>query len=232
MTTRPIKLWRLVALTALLTALLLSVVLCLHSKAKRLSTTNETLSAEVSHYTIRVDSLEEVVYESSLIVADRERDLILSRKQIERIKALNIRNVQVIGELNLRLQAYRDSLIIRTGTDTVVLIEYRVDSVTTGYAVPVGSEWSWSDRWARSYAGIDSLGLGYSGFEVKELPLDIVLGSRGLFRKDFVSAVSSANPYLTIDKSNMQVVQKKKAKPFIVGLALGVVATAVVVSVL
>jgi len=191
-------------------------------RTERIATWTE---GEVSTYKIKVDSLREVVYESGVLLAAKERDLVLTKEQERRVREMHIRDVKIIGELRLSLKAYQDSLLIKKGVDTIKVVEYITED-GVGLAVPVGTSWSWADEWARSYAGIDSAGLGYSGFIVKPFGINLVVGSRGVFSKQYVSSVSTANPYVTIDRNSMQLVQKKKAQPFLIGLGAGIVATA------
>jgi len=219
-----VSLWK-IALGGLAVGVVLAVlvwwVFHLNSELKGARNLGIAYRGVISEYVIEVDSLKEYVAEAELRVVEKERQLMLTIEQKERIEQLHLRNVIVVGELRLSLQAYRDSLQIKKGTDTIHVIEYVVEGDTME-VVPVGTEWSWSDQWASAYAGIDTTGTGYIGFEVKPSTLNIALGSRGVFRKDYVSSATTLNPYLTIDKNNIQVVQQKKAQTTIIAGSLGV----------
>ena len=226
-----VRTWILTALSLAVAALLLWVIVDLRSDKIDAVNLNNAYKGVISRYSIQVGDMKEQVYEANLKVADRERDLVLSIEQVARLRELNIRNVRMIGSLNLSLKAYKDSLLIKHGTDTITLVKYVQDS-TGFFHVPSESTWGWEDEWAESYAGIDSDGYGYSGFDVKPFEIEISLGSRGLFKKDYVSVVSTDMPYIDVSGIDMNIVKQKKAAPFLYGTAFGVILTSILLGVL
>lgn len=213
----------------LVIAVLTIVIVKLNSEKKRWHSTSVGYEQVISEYQIEVSGLKEKVYEADLRVVKKQDDLILAYEQVERLEALNLRRVYVIGELRLSLKAYQDSLTIHRGIDTIEVVRY-VTAEGTGLAVPVGTTWGWEDEYAESYAGINSDGTGMSGFDIKPFDLNLVLASRGIFSKDYVSILTTENPYINIDKNNIQLHQRKKAQPFLIGLGIGVLSTIVAFS--
>jgi hypothetical protein len=207
------------------------VIVNLNSDKKEAQSLNNAYEGKISRYEVEVGDLKEQVYETQLRVADKQRELELTIEQVERLDELNIRNVQMIGSLRLSLKAYQDSLAIRQGPDTIVLTKYVRDS-TGVFEVPEGSTWGWEDEYASSYAGIDKYGYGYSGFDVKPFEIDISLGSRGVFRKDYVSAITTDMPYMDVTGIDMQVVKQKNRglKGFLIGGAIGGIVTGLLLS--
>jgi len=207
------------------------VIVSLNSDRKEAHRLNEAYEGVISTYSIQIGDLKEQVYEANLRVEDREKDLVMSLEQVARLEELNIRNVRMIGSLRLSLKAYKDSLAIKHGPDTIVLTKYLQDSIGM-FQVPAAANWGWEDEYASSYAGIDPDGFGYSGFDVKPFEIDLVLGSRGLLRRDYVSVVSTDMPYIDVSGIEMNIVKQKKTAPFLWGTVVGVALTTLLIGVL
>ena len=192
---------------------------------------NETLAnrdTTIVHYSIEVDGLKERVSESITLVVARDRALKRTEACAERLKALNIRRVKVIGDLELQIAAMQDSLAVvnPATTDTIEVIRYVENRGDTLNVVEVPLEFEWSNQHARSWAAINERGFGASGFEIYNLDMNIVMGSRGWLKPQSVVSVSSTNPYLHITKQNFVVVESKSRRPF--WISLGAVSGGVV----
>lgn len=191
---------------------------------KRAHLAIDAYSNAVKRYVITVDSLQEQVIEAEMIVYDKSRSLRLSQAQETRLRKENIRKVNAITHLELRLSASQNNLPIKRDT---VFIE--VEKVDNWPMIELPASFGWVDDYAESWGIITEDGNGESGFTVNNLGLDITLGNRGVFRKQYISAISSSNPHVEFDASQTQLVVKKKARPYIVvgsaSLILGTVAT-------
>jgi hypothetical protein len=203
-----VKTWKITAALVVLTAILSWLVIYLNSERKSALNLVGVQQGVITEYSIKIDTLKEKVYETELIVVDRKKELNLSKEQLKRLAAQHIKDIKVIAELELQISALRDSLILNRGVDTVSVEEVIMGEDTVS-VVRVPFDFGWKDSWASSWGAVSVDGLGTSGFEVTSLPLDIVLGSRGVFNKSYVSAASSPNPYVCVSQNNVQLVQKK-----------------------
>ncbi len=192
---------------------------------KRAHLAIDAYSNAVKRYVIVVDSLQEQVIESEIMVYAKDKVLRLSQAQVERLKKENIRKVNAITHLELKIASVQSRLPI-THYDTV--IEY-VEKIDDRSMIEIPASFGFQDEWVTQWAVIDESGTGEIGFEVTSLPLDITLGSRGVFKPQYISAISSSNPYVAFDASQTQLIVKKKAKPYIIvgsaSVIIGTVAT-------
>lgn len=210
--------------TAVIIAVLLIIVVSLGKEVKRQQNVTNGLQSIISSYVIEVDTLRESVYETQAVVVEKESQLQLAEQEILRLAQLNIRNVNMIASLELKVTALRDSLLLMDNTDTVHVIEYITEEDTLN-VVEIPLEFGWETHNIVSWGGIDETGLGYSGFVVDPLPLNIVLGSRGFFQKQYVSSVSTSVPEVKVTHQHTQIViPKRKAWPYAVCVSVGVVA--------
>jgi len=178
-------------------------------------------------YKIEIDSLKEQVVEANLTVLHSDKALKESKEYGERLRKLNIRRVNAIGKLEMRIAVLEDSLQLHRGQDTVYVRELITEEDTIP-VVEVPFQFGINDRWVAANAFVDELGYGEIDFMVKEMPVEIVLGSRGMFRPSCVSAVSSPNPYLNIERQSFVIVKDNKKKPaayLATGLLIGTMVT-------
>jgi len=191
---------------------------------KRAHLAIDSYSNAVKRYVIVVDSLQEQVVESEIIVYNKDRSLRLSQAQEERLRKENIRKVNAITHLELELSSSQDSLPIKRDT---VYIE--VEKIDDRSMIELPISYGVQTEWATQWAIIDESGNGEVGFEINSLPLDITLGSRGVFNKQYIAAISSPNPLVQFDASQTQLVVKKKTRPMLVvgtlSLVTGIVTT-------
>ena len=213
-----LKLWKVGLVGLVFLAILgLSIFFSIkyHSAYKNALQSLEQAEQNIRIYGITVDDLKETVYESRIAIVETQRQLSLSRAQAERLKAQNIRKVQVIGELELSISSYRDSLLLYKKVDTVyypVGVEQTVDGAMLPLPVSFGSQ----DDWLTQQAVINERGLGSISFELEPVKLDVTLGSRGLWNKSYIAAISTDNPHVAITQNEWSMIDpKKKATPYI-----------------
>ncbi len=194
-----------------------------HKKYKSASQGLEQAENNMRIYAITVNELKETVYESKITMAENKRKLNLSQEQVERLKQTNIRKVHAIGELELHISSLKDSLIVYRDVD----IEYEeldVEETVDGPMLPLPVSFSSKDEWLTQQARIGTDGLGSISFDLSPVKIDLTLGSRGLWNKSYVSAVSTNNPYASVTKNNFQLVDKRrKAWPYFVTTGIGIV---------
>jgi len=193
-----------------------------HRERDRLSTAIEYAEGKVKFYQVIVDGLEESVAETRAIVVERENQLMLSKEQIERLKAQNIKHVRAIASLNAEVNILKDSLRITGKVDTV----YRdVEVIDDRAMIELPLSFTHIDEWATLRANVNTIGQGSIYANLKPVPIDIAIGYRGLFSKEYVSNVSTPSPYIQFDKAQVQIVQSKKPKTFLWGVLTGVAVT-------
>ena len=180
---------------------------------------------QLDYYTVVVGSLKEQVAEARLLVWSRKDQLMLTQAQVERLKKQNINHVNVIGQLKVTVASLQDSLMLKSGKDTVKVVEYITESGDVNSCVPIPFDFEIQDEWMYSAAGVDATGTGWTSFLLKETPIDLTLGSRGVFKKHYVSAVSTPNPYVGFTANDFQVVQQDiKIPPIVYGTTGGFLA--------
>ena len=191
---------------------------------KRAHLAIDAYSNAVKRYDIVVESLQEQVIESEIMVYAKDKVLRLSQAQEERLRKENIRKVNAITHLELSLASVQSRLPIKHDT----VIRY-VDKSSSQPKIEIPASFGYQDKWVEQWAIIDESGTGEVGFNMESIPLDITLGSRGVFKKDYISAISSPNPYVVFDASQTQLVVPKKTKPIVlvgsIGLVTGIITT-------
>ena len=162
-------------------------------------------------YKIHVDGLEEQVVETKALVVESQRALREAEQYAERLKELNLRKVNTIAQLELAIAMMEDSLQVYK-SDVFPIVDTVFIEVADVGGVPMielpasfGNETPEYMTWAV----IDEYGLGTTGFEIKKLPLNIVVGSRGFLNQKFVASVSSPMPQVTINSQDVVVAQPK-----------------------
>jgi hypothetical protein len=234
-----VKVWHLALLFTVVGALIALGIVYHLRKVDRLSDGLSEANTEIKYYKIVVGNLQESVTENKLRVVSQEKALVLSQKEIERMEAVNLRNVQTIGSLQLQISSMKDSLTLFR--DTVrVPVEYipitEDGDVIEGEGdrpmVELPFSFSTATEWSRSWAAVGTNGLGTIGFEVTKLPINITLGSRGVFRKDYVSIVTTPNPEVSVSAQNFQIVKQERWKPIIYSGVTGLILGGLIVAVI
>ena len=223
-----IKVWHLIVIILIVVAsysALLSIVRGkYHSEVDRLNIELYEAKMKLNSYDIKVDSLTEKVSESELIIISKQKALKNLEKEYERIKQLRIRDVELIGKLELDIKVLKEKV---APVDTVVIVKDCDDKKGSFIKLPL--EYRYSDRWASIYTGIDTIGLADQSFKIKQLPLNLVIGTKGYFsNKTQVASVTTESPYVNIDDVRFIKVEDKRKSPanytikgIVAGLAAG-----------
>lgn len=181
----------------------------------RLDNAIEQKSSIIRAYDIALKGEMVKVFESKLLIVESNKALRDSEAYSELLRAEKIRNVFAIGELRLTVDAMRDSLELfpteKPKSDMMGLINGPPKTIT----LPV--EFGWEDEYATSYASINLSGKGTTGFKLESVPVTVTLGSRGMFRKDYISAVTTPSPYIWIDYNNFVLNLPKSKTPLLLG---------------
>ena len=221
-----LKLWKILIVTLLLgagVAYLTSTMVKSHREVVRLRTGMTQCADNLRTYKVVVDGLNEQVTESKLTIVNK--DAVISRmvEYSERLEAEKIRDVYAIGTLNAEISLLKDSIPL---PDSITLIDYICEE-DSAHAIVLPFTFDFDDSFLYMWGEVDKQGLGTLGMFMKEAPINVTLGSRGVFGKDYVSAVSSPNPYVDITKNDFTLVSKKNKAPFFVagGFVTGMVAT-------
>jgi len=181
-----------------------------------LSTELYGANMKVSEYVIEVNGLQETVAETNTIILSRDNEIFDLKEDKERLRALNIKQVDMIGRLEARIRVIIDSIPPST---PVVIIE-KPDGV---YAkLPLS--YSFKDAYAHMDTDIGLNGKAKMGFGIDSLSINIVVGGQGqgFFKKNKpITAVTTDNPYLSISKSNVALVQNQVSPYVYVGVGAG-----------
>jgi len=215
-----VKVWHIAALGVVIGALVTYLVISMSSKIDRLTRIVDETNGQVEFYKIVVGNLEEQVFESELIIREKEKLVEVTSEQMARLKAEKIRYLNAIGSLNLQVSSLKDSLSVKVPPDTIVRI---VEIIDDRPMMELPAYFDYNDRWISMYAEIDTTGKGLISAALGEAPINIAMGSR-LFKRDYVTAISSPSPYLSFDKVDVQIVAPKKLKPLLIvgGIGIGV----------
>lgn len=174
-------------------------------------------------FSVIIDGMKEEVRETNLLYVSSHRALKKSEQYAERLKKQNIRYVNAIGSLELKIAAMEDSLKVVKGTvfyDTVINEVVKVDDRNL---IELPASFGHDSKWAESWGIIYENGLGETGFKIKSLPINITLGHRGWLKPSYVALASSPNPLVDINTIDFVITQQNRYKPILIGTGLGVV---------
>lgn len=219
-----VKVWHVVVLSIIVGALVTVAMFLLVREKNMYKQAAEWRLEDIRRYEIIVDSLKHQVAEARLRIVTKENELILSAEQIAILQQEKIRNVLAIGDLRLQVSALKTQLEVKVPPDTVVREVQIIDDTPM---IELPAYFDFNDDWLSMWGNIDETGSGALGMTLQGAPVDIVLGSRGLMRKEFVSSISTPNPYVEFDMNNVQLVMPKKTKPILIGTGLGVLTGAI-----
>ena len=214
-----IKVWHIVLLSAIIGAGIAIALVVMAKKVDRLTGVANEANQQVIYYSIMVDSLKENVSEAALSIRLKEQEIIVTNEQIERLKAEKIKYLNAIGSLRVQLSAAKDSLAVKAPADTIIR-EVMVISDKPMIELPLSFDYN--DRWISMNGSVDTMGMGTLTTVLGDTPVDIALGSK-MFRRDYITAISSPNPYIQFDMMNIQLVVPKRTKTYVIigGVALG-----------
>ena len=219
-----VKVWHIALMGAVIGAILVLSLVLLSRKVHRLTVVADQATEQVNMYSIVVDSLEEYVSEAALTLRLKEQEVTVTAAQVARLKAENIKYLNAIGSLRLQLSAAKDSLAVKAPADTVIR---EVFIISDKPMIEVPLSFDYNDRWISMNGSVDVSGKGSLTTVLGDTPIDLAIGSR-LFRRDYITAISSPNPYLQFDMMDIQLVVPKRTKTYIaiggIGVAVGILA--------
>jgi len=172
-----------------------------HSVQDTLSTQRYESDMIISSYKIRVDSLEEVVNETEVLYVSSQKALNEIEGERDRLKQEKIKDVRLIGELNAKIEVLSKQL---EAVEPVVIMQ-DCDSVEGRY-MKIPQNFTFNDQWSWAKVTIDENPV--VSFGVNPVPIHMTIGVKRGHQE--VSAVSTENPYVDIDKNNVIVVEDKK----------------------
>ena len=79
-----------------------------------------TQGVEAEKYKIQVGEMEETVFEANALIISKDSEILKLKEDKERLRALNIKNVDVIGKLKARIEVLIDSV---PPAETITVIE-------------------------------------------------------------------------------------------------------------
>ena len=188
-----------------------------------LSTALYEKGVEVESYQIKVGELEETVFEAEALIITKDSEILKIEGNNERLKELNIKNVNVIGRLEARIRVLIDSIPPST---TITIIKE-----PDGNYAKLPLDYSFKDYYANMHTTVNENGLADMDFSITNLDLNIVIGEKGqgLFKKDKpVSSITTDCPYIQIDENTIAVVQNNTSPWLLFGLGAGTTAGAII----
>jgi hypothetical protein len=221
---KEIKLWPIVLIGVVLSAVLGIFVwdsIKTHRDRDRLEASLEYVNGKVKFYQIIVDNLEEQVSEAKAYAVAKDKDLVLKQDQIDRLEALNIDRLNMIGRLNVHISFLKDSIEGIVPLDTIVR---EVEIINDTPMLPLPTSFRYSDDYLHMFTDVGADGLATMGATLNPTPVEVMIGSRGVFRKDYVSAITSPSPYIEFDMQQIQIVAPKKTKIVAISGGIGFVA--------
>ena len=165
-------------------------------------------SNEVSMYKVKLSDKDRFVAEQEAIIISNWKAIKSLEEEKERLRVLNIKNVQVIGKLNSEIEVLNKALSI-TDTLTQIVIDtvWKFDDncLPLPATLVFNDQWSWS----RVDLGTES---GKISFGLTDVNFNITIGDRGgLFKQNKTVVVADTpNPYLDVKSMSFVVVKEEK----------------------
>lgn len=185
------------------------------SRVDTLSTQLYQSEQLVRNYKISVGSLRETVAETRLIVVGKDSEILNLKEERERLRALNIKNVSVIGRLEAQVNVLKDS-IVPEGPNIPAKKPWTSFLPVSGGGdkpmLPLPVSYATSDEWMGMSANINSKGVAQMLLTMNPVDLNFVLGEKktGFLRREPTAVVTTPNPYITFDQSNFAIVDNRK----------------------
>lgn len=182
---------------------------------------------DISQYEIIVDNLAEHASEQELLVVSTQEALFEMEKEGERLRALNMKHVRAIGELQLKIEALITDI---PPVDTLII--YKECDEVEGSFIKLPQAYRYQDDYIKTATLINEQGLASHRFTVFPFDMPIVLGTKrdGLFKREVeIAAVTTTNPYVDVEDIKFIVVdkQKKPTPVFVTGVGVGIIGTVV-----
>jgi len=184
-----------------------------------LNTTIYEQGVETETYKVQVNGLEETVFEAQALIITKDSEILNLEGNNARLKELNIKNVDVIGTLRARIAVLIDSI---PPAETITIIEQ-----PDGNYAKLPLDYTYTDYWADMHTTVNENGLADMVFVIRELQMNIVIGTKGqgfLKKNKPVSSITTDCPYIQIDESTIAVVQNNVSPYTYLGIGAGVTA--------
>jgi len=158
------------------------------------------------NYSVKINGLMHYVSEQKALVVSSDRSLKKSEGERDRLKALRIKDVVSISDLNAKVSLLEAELELSDAT--IITIVDTLSQIPYDYMrIPISA--SYNDKWTSIDVSV--------GRESKfDLTLDIpITGTIGykktsMFKKEVYSILDTPVPYVSISKNNVIVVQEKR----------------------
>ena len=160
-------------------------------------------------YKIKVDSLTEYVNQVNTSITRSESAIKGLKEENKRLKALRIDDARVIATLESSVEVLNKEL---ESIEPFVIIENECDSLDMSSYLKLPIELSYEDQWAYNNVSIDTTGYSLTNFGVYPSTVKMYLGTQkeSIFqRKTNVTAITTPNPYLTIEPNQVIVVEPR-----------------------
>ena len=211
-----------IAIIILIASIYLFIYMSGHNHQREIDTLNTELyesGMEVESYKIQVGELDETVFESGVILIEKDSEILKIKENNDRLRTLNIKNVDVIGKLHARIAVLIDSI---SPSEVITIIEQ-----PDGNYAKLPLIYSFKDYYADMNTTVNDNGLATMNFSITNLDLNIVIGGQGqgFLKKDKpVSSITTDNPYITIDENTIAIVQNNVSPITYLGIGAGVTA--------
>jgi len=166
---------------------------------------------DIKEYEIIVSNLSEYVSEQELLVVSKDEAIRSLKQETERLRALNIKHVNTIGELRMKIDILIDSI---PPSDTLII--YKDCNQDIGSYVKLPLFYRYDDKYVKLTTTIGIDGLSDMNFAINPFDINVVLGTKkeSLFKKSSqVSIVSTSNPYVDVEAVKFMVVEDKRKSP-------------------
>ena len=179
-------------------------------------------------YQIEVAGLKEQVYQSNLTVVSRDDDIFKLKEEKDRLKELNIKSINLIGNLKVRVSLLEDSI-----KPLIPAVPIEDVNEAVKYVLPLPNKFTYKDKYVSVFTKIDKIGLAEQGFLLTDPKFNIVVGRRGngvFAKRGDVAIVTTDNPYINIQESNIVLVNKNPKPLTYMAVGSGLTIVAVVVA--
>lgn len=161
----------------------------------------------LNSYQINVAALERSVTEQQVIIVSNDKYIKDLIQEKERLKALGIKNVNVIGELNSRIEVLNKKLSVLP--DTINITDTL--NILDANCLPIPITFVHRDKYSWADVSITRENQHIS-FGLNNVDFNFVIGDRGNFFKErpTVITVDTPNPYINVGEIKAIVVKEPK----------------------
>lgn len=174
-----------------------------HTRSAQYDRIND-LTEVMSVYQVAVQGRDQTIYEKNQILASKKEAIEAGIIERDYLKALNLKSVRQITNLNAEISAYKDSLDL--SGDSIVFVTDTVASGEVKNYAQLPFSWDYSDQYLSLQTGINQEKQGWFQLEAPT-GFSIVLGGRDGKQ---VSAVTTLSPYITVTDFNVVRLKEEK----------------------